>query len=99
MKQTKAPKSTPSPRKVKQSKEVDKGQNPTSVFISLALDMSWKLAVVVLLPIIAGSVLTNRYNTEWYLLGGIAIALIMAVVVVYQSYGIANNAETKKGSK
>lgn len=93
---TKAPNTTPSPKKTK-SKEM--GGNPTREFMTLALDMTWKLAIVVLVPIIGGKVLAGRYNSNYYLLGGILVALIMAITVIYQSYMSANSVDNKKGSK
>ena len=91
---------TPSPRKTTSSKEVDGDKSPTALFISLALDMSWKLALVVLLPIIAGSLLSSHYQSSWFLLIGIVLAFSMAIAVIYQSYMLANSSEnTKKGSK
>ncbi|HMH31253.1 MAG TPA: hypothetical protein VK534_02135 [Methylomirabilota bacterium] len=38
----------------KSSTKVEKTTSPSSVFISQALDMSWRLAIVVLVPIIGG---------------------------------------------
>lgn len=69
------------------------GKSPSSVFISLALDMSWKLATVVLLPIIGGSLLAHKYKANYYLIAGAFVAFILAIVVVYQSYNIANQSE------
>lgn len=98
MEKTKAPKVTPSPQNTK-SKEVGKAVNPTSQFVSMALDMTWKLAIVVLLPILAGHVLADRYSNNYYLLAGILVALMMAITVIYQSYMAANSINGGKGSK
>lgn len=90
----------PSPRKAKNSNEVDQGKSPTSIFIALVLDMTWKLAIVVLLPIILGRFLSDHFNNSAYLLLGIAVALILSMTVVYQSYNAANRLENgKKGNK
>lgn len=95
MEKTKAPKVTPSPKKTKSKV----GGNPTREFLTVVLDMSWKLAIVVLVPIIGGNVLAHRYSSNYYLLGGIIVALIMAIAVVYQSYVMANGIDNGKGSK
>jgi F0F1-type ATP synthase assembly protein I len=57
--------------------------SPGSLFISAALDMSWRLAIVVLVPIIGGFKLDQHFNTAPKLtvvgfllaLGGIVLVL------------------------
>jgi hypothetical protein len=91
MNQTKAPKKTPSPRGLEQSKGVDTGSNPTSVFISMVLDMTWKLAIVVILPIVFGSYLDQRLKQGYtFMIIGLFVALLGAISVVYKSYIEAN---------
>ena len=66
MKKTLAPqKQTPSPAvQTKPHAAVgDPAGNPSSVFIGAALDMSWRLAIVVLVPIIGGFELDQRLQT------------------------------------
>ena len=91
MKQTKAPKKTPSPRELEQTKGVDTGPNPTSVFISMVLDMTWRLALVVIIPIVTGSYLDTHFKQNYsFVLVGIFLALIGSASVIYKSYLNAN---------
>lgn len=65
MKQTTAPIKTPSPTRGSQPKNsADKTYNPTSQFIGAALNMSWQLAIVVLVPILVGSQLDKRLDVS-----------------------------------
>ena len=103
MKQTKAPKLTPSPSSTKQSKAVaDKG-SPSQVFISMVLDMSWRLALVFLIPVIAGVELDKHYHPsgDIYLIIGLILGVAGAIMVIYRTYKLANQlaAEDLKGQK
>lgn len=63
MKQTTAPIKTPSPsRGTKPNTSADKTYNPTSEFIAAALNMSWQLAIVVIVPILVGSQMDKRLD-------------------------------------
>ena len=67
---TTAPGKTPSPaEQAKPHAAVGKeaGKSPTAVFVSAALDMSWRLAIVVLMPIIGGFELDTRLDTTPFL--------------------------------
>jgi len=85
MSKTKAPGKTPSPAgPVKTAAGRDaETKSPTNVFITAALDMSWRLAIVVVVPIIGGNALDQRWHTSPALLilgfllagGGTAIVL------------------------
>jgi F0F1-type ATP synthase assembly protein I len=84
MKQTKAPKKTPSPKQEQQRPDSVVGNDSSSaVFISLALDMSWRLAIVVLVPIVGGFELDKKLNSSplltivGFLLAMAGMALIM----------------------
>jgi F0F1-type ATP synthase assembly protein I len=95
---TKAPKLTPSPRKAKQSPAVVKDSNPSAVFISMALDMSWRLALVVLIPVVGGAYLDKHHKTgQIYLIIGFVLAVFGAGAVMYRSYKVAN--QISRGSK
>ena len=77
MKQTKAPAKTPS---------------PNSVFISMALDMSWRLAIVVLVPIIGGFELDQKLDTEPLLaIIGFIFAMGGMALIMWQTLQKANN--------
>jgi F0F1-type ATP synthase assembly protein I len=64
--------------------------------------MSWRLAIVVIVPIVVGALLDDHYKVgALYLIIGLVLALILAVLVVYQSYLEANKLTTEmlKGLK
>ena len=83
MKQTKAPELTPSPSRTNKSSAVADSKDASQVFISMAIDMSWRLAIVVLIPIIVGAELYKHYkNGQWFLIAGLLIAIILAILVI-----------------
>lgn len=102
MKQTNAPQSRPSPSSKEQTRAVaDKG-SATTVFMSMVLDMSWRLIVVFLVPIIVGAELDKHLKVKYvYLILGFVLAIALATLVVYQSYKTANRltANATKGKK
>ena len=62
-----------------------KTKSPTTVFVSAALDMSWRLAIVVLLPIIGGFELDKHLSTApWLAIAGFVIAMGGVFVVLKQ---------------
>lgn len=85
MKQTTAPESTPSPSALQAQPHGrgDKKVSASSRFITMALDMSWRLALVVLIPIIGGYELDQRLDMTPLLtitgfllaMGGMALVL------------------------
>jgi F0F1-type ATP synthase assembly protein I len=91
MKQTKAPDTTPSP---------DLGgtqKSPNALFVSLALDMSWRLALVVLVPIIGGFELDQVLDTSPLLVVlGFILAMAGMALVMWQTMNLANNATRKE---
>jgi F0F1-type ATP synthase assembly protein I len=92
MKQTKAPKLTPSPRETNQANGVAKDSNPTTIFMSMVMDMTWRLAIVVVVPILIGSVLDSKFKKgNLYVYIGLVVALIAATSVMYRSYKLAND--------
>ena len=88
MKKTTAPKKgTPSPAvQTKPHAAVgDPAGNPSSVFIGAALDMSWRLAIVVLVPIIGGFELDRRLQTTPLLtIVGFLLAMVGMAAVLRQ---------------
>ena len=87
MKKTTAPRKTPSPapREAQPHAAVGKTDSPSSVFMSLALDMSWRLAVVVLVPIIGGFELDQRLETTPALtIVGFLLAMCGMAIVLWQ---------------
>jgi len=102
MNQTKAPKSTPSPNKgvARNTTKVGQNDNPTAVFYSMALDMSWRLAVVVLVPIIGGFELDNALNTSPYLtIVGFFLAMAGMYMVLKRTLAVVNSVPTTKKRK
>ncbi|HWT55935.1 MAG TPA: AtpZ/AtpI family protein [Candidatus Microsaccharimonas sp.] len=68
-----------------------------SAFVSLALDMSWQLAVVVLVPMIAGALLDKKFNTSpTFVLIGLAIAVLGSVAVMWRTLQTANSLPVPK---
>lgn len=75
----------------KNSSKVEHTKSPSGVFVGMALDMSWRLAVVVLVPIIGGFYLDTAFNTSPLL---VIIGFVMAMagmgVVMKQTVEAAN---------
>ncbi|HUA12963.1 MAG TPA: AtpZ/AtpI family protein [Candidatus Sulfotelmatobacter sp.] len=103
MKQTKAPETTPSPRPgvVHNKTKVGNQPNPSYMFITLALDMSWRLAASVLVPILAGVFLDKEFNTKPILtIVGVVLALAFSFLVLRRTLSQAGNyTSNMNGSK
>lgn len=68
-----------------------------SLFLTMALDMTWQLALVVLLPIIVGVELDNVQDTgRLYTLVGLGVALVGTAVVLYKTLQKANQLPVPK---
>lgn len=71
---------------------VGKSDNPTSVFVGMALDMSWRLAIAVLVPIIGGYELDKTFKTGPFLLiVGFVLAMVGMGLVMWQTLQAANS--------
>ena len=85
MKQTTAPKSTPSPNggEIKPIAKSPRGGDPRSEFFAAAANMSWQLAIVVLVPIVGGFELDKKLNTlpALTIVGFVAAMVGMGAVV------------------
>lgn len=93
MTETTTPQQTPSPKPAANNSKVTVGkpENPKSVFVGMALDMSWRLAVVVLVPIIGGFELDSRLGTTPLLIVvGFGLAMVGFGLVVWQTAQAAN---------
>lgn len=103
MTETKTPSTTPSPQQTVSSSQqvtVGKPENPTSVFTGMALDMSWKLAIVVLVPIIGGyEIDTHTGLTPLVTIVGFLLAIVGTGFVMWQTLQSANKASTPKPEK
>ncbi len=77
---------------------IDKG--PTAVFVGMALDMSWKLAIVVLVPIIGGFKLDEALDKSPLLtITGFLVAMTGMGIVMRQTYSAANQIDLPKNLK
>ena len=78
-------------------------QSVTSLFFSMGLDMSWRLALSVLIPIVGGAQLDKHYQTSpTLLIVGFVIAILLSVVTIRRTLKLANNlpfADITKGMK
>jgi F0F1-type ATP synthase assembly protein I len=102
MPKTKAPTKTQSPQTSDdktQHSEVDPAPNPTTVFVSMALDMSWRLAIVVLLPIIAGFKLDEHFKlTPLLTITGFLLAMAGTAIVMWTTLQEANQLPAPKAN-
>ena len=78
-------------------------QSVTSLFFSMGLDMSWRLALSVLIPIIGGVELDSHFKSgPIFLVVGFALAIALSIVTIRRTLKLANNlpfAEITKGLK
>ncbi len=63
-----------------------------AIFYASTLDMSWRLAIVFLVPFFLGFFIDNHFKTSplWTLVG-LVIGIILSVVVVLQSFKKINH--------
>ncbi|HET7320099.1 MAG TPA: AtpZ/AtpI family protein [Candidatus Saccharimonadales bacterium] len=73
----------------KDSVEPNKTASINSVFFAMGLDMSWRLALSVLVPIIGGVYLDKAFHTAPVLLiVGFALAILMTVVTIRRTLNL-----------
>ena len=100
MSKTKDPNRATSPISQTNNQSVGASKSPTSVFVGMALDMTWRLAIVVLLPIIAGFKLDEKLHMSPLLtITGFLLAMSGTAIVMWQTYTEANAAEVPKPTK
>jgi F0F1-type ATP synthase assembly protein I len=102
MTETKAPKSTPSPAKkvVQTPDKGGDGRSSTAIFVSMALDMAWRLAIVVLVPILGGFYMDKTLDSSPALfIAGFVLAMLGMGVVLWQTLQAANRVEVPKKAK
>lgn len=81
----------------KTSPRVEKTTSQTTIFVTMALDMSWRLAIVVLVPIIGGFELDQWLDTTPVLtIVGFILAMGGMGLVMWQTLQAANSLESKK---
>jgi Putative F0F1-ATPase subunit Ca2+/Mg2+ transporter len=67
------------------------------LFLSMLLNMSWQLAIVVLVPILAGVRLDKAFGTgNVYTFVGLGLALIGSIVVMWRAMQVANRLPVPK---
>lgn len=63
-----------------------------NLFMSMALDMTWQLALVVIAPIVGGYVLDQHYHkAPWLTLAGFAVAAVGVFAVLSRIVAQASN--------
>ena len=73
------------------------GKSPNAMFLVMALDMSWRLAIVVLVPVIGGAELDKALGTKHvYTFVGLGLALIGATIVMWRTMRAANRLPVPK---
>ena len=96
MRHTSAPAIKPTPD-IKGASKSAGGRSQSSLFITMALDMSWRLAVVILVPVIAGAELDKHFKTSpAWLIVGLVLAMIGMGLVFWQTMQAANRLPVPK---
>jgi F0F1-type ATP synthase assembly protein I len=71
--------------------EAKNSKSPSSIFVTMALDMSWRLAAAVLVPIIGGFKLDEALKTTPVLtITGFVLAMGGMALVMWQTLQTAN---------
>jgi F0F1-type ATP synthase assembly protein I len=71
--------------------------NQRSQFLVMALNMSWQLAVVILVPVVAGTQLDKAFNTSnVYTFVGLGVALLGSIAVMWRTMQVANKLPVPK---
>jgi len=72
-------------------------KSPSAVFITMAFDMTWRLAIVILVPVIGGYELDKKLHTNPVLLIiGFVVAMIGMAVIMWQTMQTANRQPVTK---
>ena len=93
MQKTAATKSMPSPKRDTKTSNSTGGseRSQSSIFLNMALDMSWRLALVVLVPIIGGFKLDQALGMEPVLtITGFLLAMGGMALVMWRTLQVAN---------
>ena len=80
------------------AKTADKvAKTQTSLFITMALDMTWRLAIVVLVPVIGGFELDDRLETTpVFIITGFVLAMAGIALVFWRTLQEAAKVEVPK---
>ncbi len=90
-----------SPRIEMSVEQLQKIADAKQQFLSSALNMSWQLAVTILVPVFIGVQLDKRFDSApSYTLGALFLAVFMATGVVVKTLrGVKVDQTTKQGGK
>lgn len=73
------------------SEEPSKATNVTSLFFMMGLDMSWRLALGVLIPLIGGAELDKLWHTSpLMLIIGFVLAVIGSVITIRRTLRLSS---------
>ena len=62
-----------------------------NLFMSMALSMSWQLAIAVIVPIVGGYLIDQKVGTSpWLTLTGLVVAMVLTCVVLWRTVREAN---------
>ncbi|HSX44652.1 MAG TPA: AtpZ/AtpI family protein [Candidatus Saccharimonadales bacterium] len=69
-------------------------------FVNSAMDMGWRMAISVIVPVIIGSWLDHKYHTSpsWTLVS-LFVAVTLAVMVVMKTIKDLNNSQTNRKAR
>ncbi|MEO6761465.1 MAG: AtpZ/AtpI family protein [Candidatus Saccharimonadales bacterium] len=71
---------------------IDESVRQRNLFLTMAIDMSWRLAVSVLIPVIGGHYLDEHFNkTPLLTLLGMVVALALSAAVIWRALKMANS--------
>ncbi len=94
MSKSSAPKTTPTPAKGKVKQQASADQR--RIFFAAVVDMSWQLAIVVLVPIVGGYELDKHFKTTPTLtIIGFVLAMAGTFMVMRRVVAQANELQTK----
>lgn len=102
MKKTKAPQATASPKVsgVNIDKADRNDRRPGTVFFLATMDMTWQLALVVLIPIVGGYELDKHFKlTPTLTIIGFVLAMIGTFAVIKRTLATYNNQMTVKSKE
>ncbi|HSX45647.1 MAG TPA: AtpZ/AtpI family protein [Candidatus Saccharimonadia bacterium] len=77
--------------------KVEQTKSPNAVFVTMALDMSWRLALVVLAPILVGVELDKVLKTSpTFVIAGFILAMAGTGIVLWQALQAASRQPVPK---
>lgn len=75
----------------------EKSKSDKAVFLGAVLDMSWQLAVAVLVPVVGGAWLDKKLSSSHvFLFVGLGLAVVLSTIVVWRAMQAANQIPVPK---